>query len=111
MLERLASLLTILVLLFGMLLLPAISHAQAPSHGEASFEVHEHDLSTDHDDTGDEGEQPCHAVTHHHCSFAIGVDANHIKGHSVYQGSKSRIISSAAMKSWSQAPPTQPPSA
>jgi len=94
-----------------MVILPAISHAQAPSHGEESFEVHEHDISTDHDDTGDEDDQPCHAVTHHHCSFAIGVDANHIKELPVYQGNKTRVFSSTAMPSWSQAPPTQPPSA
>jgi hypothetical protein len=111
MLGRLASLFTIFVLLFGTVILPSIAHAHAPDHVEESFVSHEHEAPINSNGTSDDGEQPSHTVAHHHCSFAIGVDANHIKELPVYQGNKTRIVSSTAMPSWSQAPPTQPPSA
>lgn len=111
MLGRFASLSIIFVLFFGTVILPSFAHAQAPEHAEESFEAHEHDASTNPEQPSDNSDQPCHAVTHHHCSFAVGVEAGDLKARPVYQGNKARLVSSAVMPSWSQAPPTQPPSA
>jgi len=110
MLGRLASLSIVFVLLFGTVILPSIAHAQAPEHTGESFEAHEHGASSDSDKKSDESDKPCHAVTHHHCSFAVGVEAGQIKELATYLGNRTRPGSSDVMPSWSQAPPTQPPS-
>jgi len=111
MLSRFASLLVIFALLFGTVILPSVAHAAAPEHSEESFERHEHDAGANSDKQDDEGDQPCHTVTHHHCSFALRVESNAVNSQLSAKGSKTRPVSSVAKPSWSQAPPTQPPSA
>lgn len=111
MLGRFASLLVIFALLFGTVILPSVAHAAAPEHSEESFVHHEHDKDSSSDKQDDEGDQPCHIVTHHHCSFALEVAVNALNSQLSAKKSKTRPASSVDKPSWSQAPPTQPPSA
>lgn len=111
MLRRFASLLVIFALLFGTVILPSVAHAAAPEHSEESFERHEHDAGSHSDKNDDEGDQPCHAVTHHHHNFALGIDFDTLGNQLSKKEGKIRPASSVAKPSWSQAPPTQPPSA
>ena len=111
MLSRFGSLLVIFALLFATVILPSVAHAAAPEHSEEAFERHEHNAGSNSDKQDDEGDQPCHAVTHHHCSFALRVEANAVNSQLSAKGSQTRPVSSVAKPSWSQAPPTQPPSA
>jgi len=111
MLSRIASLLVIFALLFGTVILPSVAHAAAPEHSEEAFERHEHDAGSHSDKNDDEGDQPCHAVTHHHHSFALGIGSDGLGTQLANKENKGRPVSSVAKPSWSQAPPTQPPSA
>ena len=111
MLSRFASLLVIFALLFGTVILPSVAHAAAPEHSEESFERHEHDAGSHSDKNDDEGDQPCHAVAHHHHNFALGLGSDGLGTQLANKESKGRPVSSIAKPSWSQAPPTQPPSA
>lgn len=108
MLGRITSLIMTIILLFGTVILPSVAHAAAPAHEEESFERHDHDATSDPVEP-EEGDKPCHVVTHHHCSFALRIDPDPVKTQLSGRGSKSRPVSSLAMPSWSQAPPTEPP--
>lgn len=111
MLSRIASLIVIFALLFGTVILPSVAHAAAPEHSEESFERHEHEAGSHSDKNDDEGDQPCHAVMHHHHNFALGSDFDTLGNQLSNKEGKIRPVSSVAKPSWSQAPPTQPPSA
>lgn len=111
MLSRFASLLVIFALLFGTVILPSVAHAAAPEHSEESFERHGHDAGSHSDKHDDEGDQPCHAVTHHHHNFALGIDSDTLGTQLSNKEGKALPVSSIGKPSWSQAPPTQPPSA
>lgn len=109
---RLVSLFVMLAMLFGSVIVPATAHAEdvVASHGGDIIVVLDHVDDSDHDDGHEQkGDAPCHAVSHHHCSMALAVDAPALKL-SVTQrdaGATPRPIS--AMSSFSQAPPTEPP--
>ncbi len=110
---RITSLLLVFALLFGTVIMPTIAHAQAASasHSEEYSEVHEHDGAANQDTTDEDGEKPCHAVAHHHCSIALRVDTLAVHLRSARLQNSFKPSSSAAMASFSQAPPTEPPAA
>lgn len=109
MFDRIASLLVIFALLFGTVILPSVAHAAASEHSEEAFEQHEHDAGANSDKQDDEGDQPCHIVTHHHCSLALRIEANAVDSQLPVKETKTPPVSSLAESSWSQAPPIQPP--
>lgn len=110
---RITSLLLVFALLFGTVIMPTIAHAQAASasHSEEFLELHEHDGAEDQDTQNEDGKKPCHAVAHHHCSIALRVDAPAVHLTSVQLQNSFKPSSSAAMASFLQAPPTEPPAA
>ncbi|WP_138104255.1 hypothetical protein [Parasphingorhabdus sp.] len=109
MLGRLSSLMVIFALFFGTVILPSVAHAAAPEHSEGTLEQHGHDESSHSDQHEDEGDQPCHAVMHHHHNFALGSDFDTLRTQLTNKEGRARPSSSVAKPSWSQAPPTKPP--
>ena len=110
---RFTSILLIFALLFGTVIMPTIAHAQAASasHSEEFVELHEHDNAAGQDTQKNDEDKPCHTVAHHHCSFALKVDATSLGLSSALSQNRFASSSHAAMTSLSQAPPTEPPAA
>lgn len=110
---KIISLFLVFALLFGTVIMPTVAHAQAASasHAEEFLDIHELDSDAGQDTRDDDDEKPCHAVTHHHCSFALRVDAP--SGTMTLVAAQNSFIAGlhAAMASLSQAPPTEPPAA
>ena len=110
---KITALLLVFAILFGSVIMPTIAHAQAPSasHSEEFLELHEHDEAGDQDTQQQDGDKPCHAVAHHHCSIALRVETDAMTIPSTWLQNSFVPSSPAAMASYSQAPPTEPPAA
>lgn len=110
---RITALLLVFAILFGSVIMPTIAHAQAASasHSEEFLELHEHDEAGDQDTQKQDGDKPCHAVAHHHCSIALRVETSAMAMPSPRLQNSFVLSSTAAMASFSQAPPTEPPAA
>jgi len=110
---RITSLLLVFAILFGTVIMPTIAHAQAASasHSAEFLEIHEHDGASGQDTQEEDGDKPCHAVAHHHCSIALRVDTPATA--MALALSQTSFVASlhSAMASFSQAPPTEPPAA
>lgn len=113
---RITSLLALIVLSFSVVAIPVIAHASGNSsvHGSEVLDLHENEAhqidKADHSHSqGSDKEMPCHAVSHHHCSIALQLDAPRIGLGAL---SKSALVHPAAttpLASRSQAPPLDPP--
>ena len=113
---RLTSLLTMIALAFGLLVVPAIAQAQNDS-GEAvvaqlyqqnAFETPDTD---DHGKSNPDSGVPCQCQIHHHCCVGLQVDAiADASGLAVTSGPGVPSLI-AALATFSQAPPTEPPAA
>jgi hypothetical protein len=104
-------------MLFGLFLsvivAPVIAHASDhnPVRPSELAIAHEVDLSDHEHPKGSDDEQPCHAVSHHHCGVALSSNAPRV---TITGFSKSLMVppaSSAPKLSRSQAPPLNPPKA
>ncbi len=106
---RITSLLVLIGLFFGVIAMPAIAHAgdHTPVHASEMLDVHESD-APDHPQDED-GDMPCHAVTHHHCSIAMQLDAPRIDLHGLTKDALLRPAATTPLLSRSQAPPLDPP--
>lgn len=114
---RFTSLLVLIGLFFGIVVMPAMAHASghSPVHAREMLDVHEIDSGiedTDHSKpTNGDTDMPCHAVSHHHCSVALHLDAPRI---GLSRLSKALLVppaSTTPLLSRSQAPPLDPPNA
>jgi hypothetical protein len=86
-----------------------VSSSELANVHEADFSDHEHHEGSDHQ--GSDNDQPCHAVSHHHCGVALSSNASSV---TITRISKSLMVppaSSTAKLSRSQAPPLNPPKA
>ncbi len=114
---RFTSLLVLIGLFFGIVFMPALAHASdhSPDHAIEMLDVHEvspeiEDVDHSKPANGDT-DMPCHAVSHHHCSIALQLDAPRIN---VSGLTKAQLVAPSAttrMHSHSQAPPLDPPNA
>ena len=111
---RFVSFFVVLAILFGGIVVPATAHAEdaLAAHGSEMFTMLEHAEDADHGDSHKQtGDEPCHVVSHHHCSIALAVGAPSLTlGLSLGNASTS-ARAATAMSSFSQAPPTEPPAA
>lgn len=110
--HRLASFLVMLAIFFGSIVVPATAHAgnMIAAHGGEIVAALDHADIADHDDGHEqEGDAPCHAVSHHHCSIALAVDAPALKLGFALSAADTSPPTASSMSSLSQAPPTQPP--
>jgi hypothetical protein len=112
---RLLSFLVLTGLFFSTLVMPAIAHAGGHSaeHAGEMLDVHEVAFeigNADHSkQSRNDTDMPCHAVSHHHCSAALQLDALRI---GLTGPTKANIVfpaASAPLTSRSQAPPLNPP--
>ena len=110
---RITALFLVFAILFGSVIMPTIAHAQAASasHSEEFLELHEHEEAGDQDTQKQDGDKPCHAVAHHHCSIALRVEADAMAMPSTKLQNSFVPSSPAGLNSFSQAPPTEPPAA
>lgn len=111
---RLISLLVLFAVLFSGLVVPATAHAEdaMAAHGSEMFAMLEHAEESDHgDDHKQTGEEPCHVVSHHHCSIALATDAPSLTLGLAIGNARILARPVTAMSSFSQAPPTEPPAA
>lgn len=111
---RLISFFVMLAILFGSIVVPATAQAEdiVASHGSDIMVVLEHGEDADHGDSHEQdGDAPCHAVSHHHCSIALAVDASALKLGFALRDAGNPPFATSAMSSFSQAPPTEPPAA
>jgi hypothetical protein len=110
---RITSVLLIFAIMFGTVITPIIAHAQAASawHSAEFLEIHDHEGASERDTQEKDGDKPCHAVAHHHCSIALRVETPATP--MALALSKTSFLASlhTAMASLSQAPPTEPPAA
>lgn len=107
---RIANLFVLLALIFSAVIVPATAHAQDLS------EVHVSDMlasvdHSDHEAPDHDGDVPCHATVHHHCSVALALDGHAVTSKRLPIGELIPIAASRAMSSLAQAPPTEPPAA
>lgn len=109
----LTSLMLVFAILVGNVIMPTIAHAQAAQvgHSAEALDGHEHDVSSDEDSQKPDGEKPCHAIAHHHCSAALRAELPAIAMTPVSPRLKAIPLSLAKLASFSQAPPTEPPAA
>ena len=111
---RLVSLFVMLAIFFGSIVVPATAHAEdvLTTHGSEMVAMLEHADDADHGDSHEqEGEAPCHVVSHHHCSMALAVDAPALKLGFALRDAGTMPLAASAMSAFSQAPPTEPPAA
>ena len=110
---RFISLLLILAVLFGGVIAPAVAHAQGESdvHMSEILDLHQVDATTGDDQQKPASGMPGETAAHHHCTVGLAA-----------RGPDIRLVANATQKafqpttanllvSYSQAPPTQPPSA
>ncbi len=108
---RFTSLLVLIGLFFGVMVMPAIAHASgnSPVHASEMLDVHEIDVADHSHSQGSDKDMPCHAVTHHHCSVALQLDAPRINLSAQSKGALVRPAATTPLASRSQAPPLDPP--
>ena len=109
--RRLFSLLTLIALLVGTFILPTIAHAQEFAHGH-NVEQPDHHTTADNSVPDDsDGDDQHHAIPHHHCNAALTADAGSLAFALMGASQNEFSLGATALTSFSQAPPTQPPSA
>lgn len=108
---RFTSLLLLIGLFFGVIVMPVIAHASgnSPVHASEMLDVHEIDAADHSHSQGSDKDMPCHAVSHHHCSIALQLDAPRINLSALSKGALVRPAATAPLASRSQAPPLDPP--
>ena len=108
---RFTSLLLLIGLFFGVIVMPVIAHASGnnPVHASEMLDVHEIDVADHSHSQGSDKDMPCHAVTHHHCSVALQLDAPRINLSAQSKGALVRPAATTPLASRSQAPPLDPP--
>ena len=103
-----------LSMVIGAILAPASARSEnmQSSHGSELLVSVDHAAVADHDDDHPPREDgACTVVSHHHCSIALAVDASG-QGAPIELRNRATLPgTAAAMISFSQAPPTEPPAA
>jgi hypothetical protein len=108
---RFTSALVLIGLFFSVIVAPTIAHANGHTsvHAGEMLDVHGID-EADHDGSQDtDKEMPCHAVSHHHCSIALQLDAPRVDPKALTADSMTRPAATSPLLSRSQAPPLDPP--
>lgn len=110
---RYTSLLVLIGLFFGIIVMPAIAHASghSPVHASEMLDVHEIGEADHSPPASGDTDMPCHAVSHHHCSVALQLDAPRIGLSRLSKALLLRPASTTPLLSHSQAPPLEPPAA
>ena len=108
---RLPSLFVLIGLFFGVIVMPMVAHANgsSPVHASEMLDVHEIENADHPQSQGPDKDMPCHAVSHHHCSVALQLDAPRINLNTLSKGALVRPATTAPLASRSQAPPLDPP--
>lgn len=108
---RLPSLLVLIGLFFGVVVMPVVAHASgnSPVHASEMLDVHEIDAADHSHSQGADKDMPCHAVSHHHCSVALQLDAPRINLSALSKGALVHPAATTPLLSRSQAPPLDPP--
>ncbi len=108
---RFTSLLLLIGLFFGVVVMPVIAHASgnSPVHASEMLDVHEIEAADHSHSQGSDKDMPCHAVTHHHCSIAVQLDAPRINLSALSKSALVRPAATTPLLSRSQAPPLDPP--
>lgn len=108
---RFTSLLVLIGLFFGVVVMPVIVHASgnSPVHASEMLDVHEIEAADHSHSQGSDKDMPCHAVSHHHCSIALQLDAPRINLSALSKGALLRPAATTPLLSRSQAPPLDPP--
>ena len=108
---RFTSLLVLIGLFFGVVVMPVIAHASgnSPVHASEMLDVHEIEDADHSHSQGSDKDMPCHAVSHHHCSVALQLDAPRIGLNRLAKGALVRPAATTPLASRSQAPPLDPP--
>lgn len=110
---RFTSLFVLIGLLFGTVIMPSLAHSaiSGSAHGSEILAVEEVG-ETDHSHLqGSDKDMPCHAVSHHHCSIALQLDAPRMSLSALTRDALARPAAIAPLASRSQAPPLDPPRA
>jgi hypothetical protein len=110
---RFTSLLVFLGLFVSIVVAPAIAHASdhVSIHAGELVDVHEIDLADHEDQTGSDKEQPCHAISHHHCGVALSFDVPRVGMNTITKAATVPPASTTPLLSRTQAPPLDPPNA
>jgi hypothetical protein len=108
---RLTSLLVFFGLFLSVVISPAMAHASgdSPVHASEMLDVHEIDDADHKHSQGTDKDMPCHAVSHHHCSAALQLDAPRINLNMLGKGAPVFPGATTPLASRSQAPPLDPP--
>jgi hypothetical protein len=108
---RFTSLLVLIGLFFGVVVMPVVAHASgnSPVHASEVLDVHEIDAADHSHSQGADKDMPCHAVSHHHCSVALQLDAPRINLSALSKGALVHPATTQRLLSRSQAPPLDPP--
>lgn len=108
---RFTSLLVLIGLFFGVVVMPVVAHASgnSPVHASEMLDVHEIEDADHSHSQGADKDMPCHAVSHHHCSVALQLDAPRISLNALSKGALVRPAATTPLTSRSQAPPLDPP--
>lgn len=111
-LQLFARLILVFAFLAGTIHAPAIAHPEPDSHQSAHGAFSAHDVLTDHHEapssTPDDAGEGLH---HHHCPAAVDSRTVDVAIGMVAAKAVLPFYRSAALSSFSQAPPTEPPSA
>lgn len=108
---RFTSLFVLVGLLIGIVVMPSLAHSaiSGSAHGSEILTVEEVG-ETDHSHSqGSDKDMPCHAVSHHHCSIALQLDAPRMNLSTLTRDALVRPAATAPLASRSQAPPLDPP--
>lgn len=111
---RFTSLFVMLAILFCAIVMPATTYAQdiVASHSSEMFAMPEHADDADHEGSDQQtGDEPCHVVSHHHCSVALTVDAPSLTVALSLRNASLLPLTTASMSSFLLAPLTEPPAA
>lgn len=110
---RFTSLLVLIGLFFGIVVMPAMAHASvhSPVHSTEILDLHEVGEVEHSQPANGDSDMPCHAVSHHHCSIALQLDAPRINLNGLAKALLVRPAATAPLLSLSQAPPLDPPNA
>ena len=108
---RFTSLLVLVGLLFGIVVMPTMAHAaiSSPGHGNEILAVQEIEEADHSHSQGADKDVPCHAVSHHHCSVALQLDAPRINLSKLAKDALLHPAATTPLVSRSQAPPLDPP--
>lgn len=116
MLGRISSFVILAGLFLSLIGMPVIAHAGGigPVHASETLDIHEIDAhevnGADHKHSqGSDKDMPCHAVSHHHCSAALQLDAPRINLNTLSKSAPVFPGATSPLASRSQAPPLDPP--